>query len=52
MGGQPSVPNFEKGGGQKNEFLGSLEESLPQIFASGEKGGGLIMFLVKKDFVK
>ena len=48
--GQPSVPNFEKGVSEKNEWLGggSLKESLPQIFAKG-RGGGLSMFLAKKD---
>ena len=37
-GGQPSVPDFEKGGGggsEKHECLGDLKESLPQIFAWG-----------------
>ena len=41
------------GGGQKkNECQGGLKESLPQISARGGGGGGLTMFLVKKDFVK
>ena len=40
-GGQPSVPNFEKEGGwgwgqKKNECLGSLKQSLPQIFVLKE----------------
>ena len=30
--GQPSFPNFENGGSEKNECLGSLNESLPQMF--------------------
>ena len=46
--GQPSVPTFEKGGSQKkNECLGGLKESLPQVFVRGE-GGGLLCFLAKK----
>ena len=34
---------------QKNECLGGLKEFLPQIFVWGGGGGGLTMFLVKKD---
>ena len=34
-GNEPSVPNFEKGRLEKNECLGGLKESLPQIFALG-----------------
>ena len=48
LGGQSSVPNFEKGGPEK-KCLGGLKESLSQTFA---QEGGLTMFLVKKDFVK
>ena len=35
---------------EKNDCLAGREESLPQIFAWGGRGGGaLTMFLVKKD---
>ena len=46
-GGQPSVPNSEKEGSEKNECLGSLKESLPQIFA-----WRITMFLIKKGLCK
>ena len=45
--GQPSVPNFEKGGSEKNDCLGGLNESLPQIFPWGDY---YVSF--QKDFVK
>ena len=34
---------------EKNDCLAGREESLPQIFAWGGRGGALTMFLVKKD---
>ena len=45
-GGGGAVPNFEKGGSEKNEGLGGLKDSLPWIFA----WGCLLCFLSKKDF--
>ena len=43
FGGQWEVPIFEIGS-EKNEYLGELKESIPQIFM-----GGFTVFLVKKD---
>ena len=43
FGGQWEVPIFEIGS-EKNEYLGELKESIPQIFT-----GGFTVFLVKKD---
>ena len=47
-GAQPLVPNFQKGGSEKNECLGGFQESLPKIFTCC--AGRVTMFLVKKDF--
>ena len=35
LGGQLSLPNFEKGEQKKSECLGGLKEFLPWIFAWG-----------------
>ena len=44
LGGvQPSVPNYEKGGLEKNEYLVGLKDSCHGYFP-----GGLTTFLVKK----
>ena len=50
-GEQLSVPDFEKGGSEKNESIEGLWLGLK---SSCHKylPGGLTMFLVKKDFVK
>ena len=51
LGGQLSVPDFEKGDQKKNESV----EGLGLVLKSSchrYLPGGLTMFLVKKDFVK
>ena len=51
LGGQLSVPHFEKEGIRKNEYLGDLK-SFFDFFSSRYLPGGTYYALFKKDYVK